>query len=63
MNILPIEMTCSIDACQRAAACLCRHCQKNVCVKHFSEHQEEVNKRLLPFVDRLNTRKTVHVRD
>lgn len=50
-------MICSVEGCKRAVACLCRHCQANVCVKHFNEHQNQVNEQLIPFTDRLNERK------
>ncbi len=46
--------TCSIDGCKRAVTCLCRHCQKDVCSKHFNEHQIQVNNELIPITDRLN---------
>ncbi len=49
---------CSIEGCKRAVSCLCRHCQKNVCAKHFNEHQSEVNNQLIPVTDRLNECKT-----
>ncbi len=45
---------CSIDGCKRAVTCLCRHCQKDVCSKHFNEHQIQVNNELIPVTDRLN---------
>lgn len=45
---------CSIDGCKRAVTCLCRHCQKDVCSKHFNEHQIQVNNELIPITDRLN---------
>jgi hypothetical protein len=45
---------CSVDGCKRAVACLCRHCDKDVCSKHFNEHQIEVNNELIPIADRLN---------
>jgi hypothetical protein len=50
---------CSINGCKRAATCLCHHCKKNVCAKHFNEHQTQINDELLPLTDRLNQRKTI----
>jgi hypothetical protein len=47
-------LICSVDGCKRAVTCLCRHCQKDVCAKHFNEHQSEVNNQLIPVTDRLN---------
>jgi DNA repair exonuclease SbcCD ATPase subunit len=46
--------SCSVDGCKRSIACLCRHCEKDVCSKHFNEHQIEVNNELIPITDRLN---------
>jgi hypothetical protein len=48
---------CSIRDCKRAATCLCHHCHQNVCFKHLSEHQVQINNELLPLTDRLNERK------
>ena len=45
---------CSIDGCKRAITCLCRHCEQDVCKKHFNEHQTEVDNQLIPIADRLN---------
>jgi hypothetical protein len=47
-------LICSVDGCKRAVTCLCRHCQKDVCAKHFNEHQIQVNDQLIPVTDRLN---------
>ena len=48
--------TCTLDDCKRAVVCLCRHCQQDVCLKHFNEHQSEVNNELLRVTDSLNER-------
>jgi hypothetical protein len=53
------SFTCSVDGCKRAVTCLCRHCQNDVCSKHFNEHQVEVNNELIPLTDRLNERETI----
>jgi len=50
----PPPIICSMDGCKRAVTCLCRHCQKDVCSKHFNEHQIQVNNELIPITDRLN---------
>jgi hypothetical protein len=50
-------LVCAIGDCKRAAICLCHHCCQNVCFKHLGEHQEEINKELIPLTDRLNERK------
>ncbi len=51
------SLACSIDDCKRAAKCLCHHCNKNVCSRHFTEHQLQINNELVPLTDRLNERK------
>ncbi|CAF1446783.1 unnamed protein product [Rotaria magnacalcarata] len=45
---------CSMKGCKKSVTCLCHHCQKNVCSKHFNEHQSQVNDELIPMADRLN---------
>ncbi len=52
---------CSINDCKRAATCLCHHCKKNVCSKHFNEHQAQINNELFPLTDRLNERNNVFI--
>lgn len=53
-SMTSLRATCSIEGCKRAVTCLCRHCDQDVCSKHFNEHQTEVNNQLIPFADRLN---------
>ncbi|CAF1374897.1 unnamed protein product [Rotaria sordida] len=48
------SLVCSIDGCKRPITCLCHHCQKNLCSKHFNEHQIQVNNELIPMTDCLN---------
>ncbi|UJR25245.1 hypothetical protein I4U23_006597 [Adineta vaga] len=54
-----VTTICSIQDCKRAATCLCLHCEKNICSKHFNEHQMEIYNELLPLSDRLNELKMI----
>ena len=48
--------TSTIKGCKRAAICLCRHCDKDICLKHLQEHQAQVNNELVPLTGQLNER-------
>ncbi|CAF1001086.1 unnamed protein product [Didymodactylos carnosus] len=45
---------CEIIECKRTAATLCRHCNKDVCKKHFIEHADSLNDELHPLTDQIN---------
>ena len=51
-----METKCQIDQCERSVACLCRHCHRDLCFKHFAEHQKQMNDQLILLADRLNQR-------
>ncbi|CAF1587783.1 unnamed protein product, partial [Didymodactylos carnosus] len=45
---------CEIDECKRNIAALCRHCNKDVCNKHFNEHSEALRTEIYPITDQIN---------
>jgi hypothetical protein len=46
--------SCEIESCQRISATLCRHCNKNVCRRHFDEHADQLLQELDPLGDCIN---------
>ncbi|CAF0978635.1 unnamed protein product [Didymodactylos carnosus] len=46
--------SCEIESCHRISATLCRHCNKNVCRRHFDEHADQLLQELNPLVDSFN---------
>ncbi|CAF1378268.1 unnamed protein product [Didymodactylos carnosus] len=45
---------CEIGECKRNIAALCRHCNKDVCKKHFNEHLEALKREIYPITDQIN---------
>jgi outer membrane murein-binding lipoprotein Lpp len=50
-----IKQRCQLDNCNRAASARCFCCDKNVCVRHFTEHVNALKAQIDPLANEINT--------
>ena len=46
---------CTVKKCDEASCAVCHCCQKDLCLDHLKEHRDQLNSKLDPLVNRINT--------
>ncbi|CAF1325083.1 unnamed protein product [Didymodactylos carnosus] len=50
----PTAKMCEVESCKKEAATTCFHCNKNICKKHFDQHNDLIMVDVLSLADRIN---------
>lgn len=46
---------CIVNKCEFSSCAVCHCCQKDLCLDHLKEHRDQLNAKLLPFANQINT--------
>jgi hypothetical protein len=47
--------SCAFNKCEIASCAVCHCCQKDLCLDHLKEHKDQLNIKLIPFTNQINT--------
>jgi len=46
---------CAINKCEISSCAVCHCCQNDLCLDHLKEHKDQLNAKLVPFANQINT--------
>ncbi len=47
--------SCAVKKCEISSCAVCHCCQKDLCLDHLKEHKDQLNAKLIPFTNQINT--------
>ena len=47
--------SCTVTKCEISSCAVCHCCQKDLCLDHLKEHKDQLNAKLIPFTNQINT--------
>jgi hypothetical protein len=47
--------SCTVTKCEISSCAVCHCCQKDLCLDHLKEHKDQLNAKLIPLTNQINT--------